>query len=225
METLSVLVSGIVPGLRNSHMGLPADIVDWTHSAPTANTGGMGGYRLGHATLDSGLTGPISYATRLIPGHGKGLRSELREKFGAALAVGGVGQVIPDARSKVTLDPQTKDAFGLPVARISSVLTRESLLLLRKMKQDATKALTATGADISEFRSSWDRFEATHAFGTARMGRDPKRSVVDQNCKSHDHPNLWLADASVFPTSGGGEAPALTIMALATRTADAVLSD
>jgi choline dehydrogenase-like flavoprotein len=56
------------------------------------------------------------------------------------------------------------------------------------------------------------------------MGSDRATSVVDANGRSHDHPNLYVADASVFPSSGGGESPSLTIHALAVKTADAIAS-
>ena len=72
---------------------------------------------------------------------------------------------------------------------------------------------------IYESYSSWDWFAATHVFGTCRMGDDPASSVVDAFGQSHRWRNLWIADASVFPSSGGGEAPSLTIEALALRTA------
>ncbi|MCV6576991.1 MAG: GMC family oxidoreductase [Cohaesibacter sp.] len=65
----------------------------------------------------------------------------------------------------------------------------------------------------------FDRRTPSHQCGTARMGNDPRSSVVDAMCRSHDHPNLFIADASVLPTSAAVN-PALTIAALAIRTAD-----
>ena len=61
-----------------------------------------------------------------------------------------------------------------------------------------------------------------HLMGTAQMGRDPKRSVVDEWGRSHDVPGLYIADASVFPTAIATN-PQVTIMALATRTAHRIL--
>jgi len=55
------------------------------------------------------------------------------------------------------------------------------------------------------------------------MGDDPSDSVVNSECQSHDHPNLFITDASVFPSTGGGEAPSLTIQALAIRAADFIV--
>lgn len=71
---------------------------------------------------------------------------------------------------------------------------------------------------IEEY-GSYDMFNTTHVFGTCRMGRDPETSVVDPNCRSHRWRNLLVTDASIFPSSGGGEAPSLSIYANALRAA------
>lgn len=76
-----------------------------------------------------------------------------------------------------------------------------------------------------ESRLGPDAFSSTHVFGTCRMGHDPMRNVVDGWGRSHRWPNLFVADASLFPSSGGGESPGLTIQALALRTADHLLSE
>ena len=72
---------------------------------------------------------------------------------------------------------------------------------------------------IFEEYGTYDFFNSTHVFGTCRMGNDPQQSVVDQHCRSHRWRNLFIVDGSVFPSSGGGESPSLTIEALAIRTA------
>jgi choline dehydrogenase-like flavoprotein len=63
---------------------------------------------------------------------------------------------------------------------------------------------------------------SSHYLGTCRMGNDPKKSVVDAGCRTHDVPNLFIGDGSVFVT-GGAANPALTISALATRTAEGIV--
>lgn len=71
-------------------------------------------------------------------------------------------------------------------------------------------------------RDIWRQEDDTcHLNGTARMGNDPRESVVDTNCRSWDIPNLWICDGSVFPTVGGVN-PSLTIQAIACRTADRI---
>jgi choline dehydrogenase-like flavoprotein len=82
----------------------------------------------------------------------------------------------------------------------------------------STEILQAAGTakPFEEF-GTYDSFNATHVFGTCRMGADPRNSVVDKDCRSHRWRNLFVVDASVFPSSGGGESPSLTIEALAIR--------
>ena len=77
--------------------------------------------------------------------------------------------------------------------------------------------LDAAGA-TRIFRQEQD---TNHLNGTARMGDDPRTSVVDPDGRTWDHPNVWVCDGSVFPTSGGVN-PSLTIQALALRTADRI---
>jgi len=110
-----------------------------------------------------------------------------------------------------------KDQYGLPVARITyswcdndKALNRHALTFMRQ-------ALAAAGG-----REIWDQGDDTcHLNGTARMGHDPRTSVVDGDCRSWDIPNLWVCDGSVFPTVGGVN-PSLTIQAIALRTADRI---
>jgi choline dehydrogenase-like flavoprotein len=80
-----------------------------------------------------------------------------------------------------------------------------------------SRALQAVGA-----RNIWTQDDDTcHLNGTARMGDDPRTSVVNADCRSWDIPNLWICDGSVFPTVGGVN-PSLTIQAIACRTADRI---
>ncbi|MFN3844685.1 MAG: GMC family oxidoreductase, partial [Paracoccaceae bacterium] len=214
METLSWRSVGLVQGLSGSAFGLPADAICW-------GPGPKAGFRLNHTTAETGLNGPIAYATRLLPGFGADLKAAVRARFGTAVAVGSVGQVVPDGRSRITLDPDQRDAFNLPVAQIASVLTQDTLSRLRQMRDTAHAVLDQLGAQRVEDVSSRDAFTATHVFGTARMGEDAAQSVVTPQGRTHDHDNLWITDASVFPGTGFGESPSLTIMALALRSAEA----
>ncbi|MGB8622846.1 MAG: GMC family oxidoreductase [Paracoccaceae bacterium] len=223
METVAWTSTGIAPGLRMSHAGLPADAICWTFNAPDSVPGAVGGCRFNSHVQETGLVGPIAYGSRLIDGFGADFKARMRREFGAAISVGGIAEVVPDHRSRVDLDPRQSDAHGMRLPRISSVLTENSLTLLRFMAEHARATLAEAGVeDLREEISSRDRFAATHVFGTCRMGHDSGESVVDANGRSHDHENLYIADASIFPSSGGGEAPALTIEALALRMADRI---
>ncbi|CAN0604280.1 unnamed protein product, partial [Ectocarpus sp. 12 AP-2014] len=86
------------------------------------------------------------------------------------------------------------------------------LRLVAKLKSVLRKA----GFPIVMSRA-FDRRTPSHQCGTARMGADPQTSVVDTFCRSHDHRNMFIVDASVLPTSAAVN-PALTIAALALRT-------
>ncbi len=164
------------------------------------------------------LNGPIGYATRLIPGHGAGLKAAMRSGFGTALSVGAVGQVVPDDRSRIDLDPARTDATGLPLPRLSSVLTAASLARLRAMRDAARAVLASAGP-------GWSKKPASRClFGHPCLrycpdGHRPCGLGNSPTGRTHDHPNLWIADASVFSRTGFGESPSLTIMALALRTA------
>ena len=147
----------------------------------------------------------------------------MRRLWGHGLHVGAIGERLPNRDSRIDLDPATRDRFGMPVARISSYLGKSDVARLRFMVGKSHELLAASGAErIFESYSSWDWFAATHVFGTCRMGNDREGSVVDGYGRSHRWRNLWIADASVFPSSGGGEAPSLTIHALALRTAEQI---
>ena len=225
METLGWTSTGLRAGLANTHKGLPADAVSWTFNSPGSVPGVVGGCRFTASTQETGLLGPVAYGSRIVDGYGAAFKAQMRRDFGSAISVSGTGEMIPDARSFVALDPTQVDAAGVPVAQINSVLTDHSLALLRFMASQCRALLAKAGVEeIREEFGSWDSFTATHAFGTCRMGSDPATSVVDGFGRSHDIENLYIADASVFPSTGGGEAPAMTIQALAIRLADQLVA-
>lgn len=225
LETLFWNATGLAPNLKNSHMGLPADAVCWDYAKPTSGLHVAGGYRLSHATQEIGFVGPIAYGTRLIPGSGAQFQARLRQAFGSAVTVAAMGETIGDPRSALRLSADQSDAAGMPLPVLSSVLTENSLNLLREMSKTGRAVLREAGvAQILEESTNADRFYSTHVYGTCRMAADAKDGVVDQSGRSFDIGNLYIADASVFPSTGGGEAPSLTINAIGVRTADAILA-
>lgn len=225
METLFWSSAGILPDLKNSHVGLPSDAICWDFNDPQGIPGVVGGCRLNSGVQEIGLVGPVAYASRVVKGFGSALKSGVREQFGHALSVGAIGEFLPNEQTFVDLDPAKKDAFGIPLPRIQSQLGPQEVQRLRFMAMQARRLLREAGATerVEEY-GAWDLFSATHVFGTCRMGASSANSVVDAQGRCHDHPNLYIADASVFPSTGGGESPSLTIEALAVRTADAIVS-
>lgn len=226
METLGWNSTGLVPGLTQSHVGLQADAICWDFNAPDAIPGLAGGCRFNSSVQEIGFTGPIAYATRAVSGFGKQLKEGVRTSFGSALSVGAIGEFLPNDETFVDLDPQRKDPLGIPLPRLHSHLGRREIERLKFMASQSRRLLKQAGAiELVEEFGAWDHFSATHVFGTCRMGTNSLTSVVDARCRSHEHPNLYITDASVFPSSGGGESPSLTIHALATRAADAIVGD
>jgi choline dehydrogenase-like flavoprotein len=224
METLFWSSTGILPDLANSHAGLPSDAICWDFNGPQGIPGVIGGCRFNSNVQETGLVGPIAYASRVVSGFGSALKDGMRAKFGRCLSVGAIGEFLPNEASFVDLDPRLRDESGMPLPRIHSHLGPQDVLRLRFMASQARKLLREAGvSELVDEHGAWDLFSATHVFGTCRMGTSSGTSVVDAQGRSHDHPNLYITDASVFPSTGGGEGPSLTIQALAVRTADEIV--
>ena len=223
METSFWLSTGLIDAPLHSYRGLPADAICWDFNRPNAIPGVTGGCRFGSATQEIGLVGPIAYATRVVSGFGAALKQGVRDTLGHALSVGAIGEFLPNEGTFVSLDDKRKDAQGQPLAKIHSRLTQQDIDRLHFMAKTCRALLQAAGSkEMLEEFGSYDSFSSTHVFGTCRMGEDSKMSVVDAFGKSHEIDNLFIADASVFPSSGGGESPALSIQALAIRAADKI---
>ena len=124
---------------------------------------------------------------------------------------------LPDERNAVTLDPDVRDARGLPVARLTYEWGANDLALSAAARDTAKEMMAASGARSVRVGLNY----AAHAMGSCRMGADPQMSVVDPDCRSHEIPNLYVCDTSVFVT-GAGVNPTLTALAIAARAADGI---
>ena len=125
----------------------------------------------------------------------------------------------PDAENRVTLDPEKRDANGMPLPRIYFDLdeyTRAGLDAAQEAHDEVFAAIGATNVNHSP-----DIQGAGHIIGTVRMGSDAKSAVVDADLRSFDHPNLFLLGSGTFPTSATAN-PSLTIAALSLRAVDAI---
>jgi choline dehydrogenase-like flavoprotein len=146
------------------------------------------------------------------------------------------GEDLPLPGNVVDLDPTVRDARGFPVARITyaphvheRVASAHYAAILERVVLDAGAewSVTATAPDPD---AAYGRADISpvpvsrHVVGTARMGTDPRASVVDASCRLHDVPNLVIADSSPFVTSSG-YGPTLTLAALARRSALAMVED
>jgi choline dehydrogenase-like flavoprotein len=126
---------------------------------------------------------------------------------------------LPDARNAITLDPELRDARGLPAARVTYEWGDNDVRVAAAAREKAAEMMQASGARKVRIGLNY----GAHAMGSCRMGFDPKKSVVNEFCQSHDVPNLFIADTSVFVT-GSGVNPTLTAMAIASRASEFIAS-
>lgn len=127
---------------------------------------------------------------------------------------------LPEEHNTVNLDPDLKDSNGIPCPKISYKLSANSKKMLAFAVARSTEVLEASGAEdilveCPIAHGGW------HLMGTARMGTDPERSVVNDWGRSHDVRNLFIVDGSIFVTSAGVN-PTRTIQALALYIADSI---
>jgi len=162
---------------------------------------------------------PIAFAKQMIAARGAwgwGLRRVMMD-YNHWAALGLLGEILPWPDNRATLAKE-KDRFGLPVAHVSFNLRDNDKKLIEYGKNKVMEVMYAAGAEevVQEARYA-------HLVGAARMGRNPAASVTDGYGRTHDVANLFVCDGSLLPTQGSAN-PGLTIMALAARTADYLIS-
>lgn len=153
------------------------------------------------------------------PGYGEAYKKAIRDSV-ASVSLQGFGECLPNEANRVEIDPQVVDAWGIPAVRIVIELRENERAMLKDMADSAAEMLEAAGGTHVRTRNNprW----ASHEVGTARMGTDPKTSVLTPFQQLHDVANLFVMDGSGFP-SGGWTNPTLTMMALAVRSTDQLL--
>ena len=196
------------------HKGFPASLITEENIRPQ-NASFAGGYLL----QSLGIV-PVTWAMQVARGRGlwgEPLRSELRN-YNHTAGIGMNGDCLPSAENYLELSGEY-DERGLPKPRICFSQGPND----RQMLEHATAAMkeiwSAAGA-----ADMWTLERTAHTIGTCRMGMDRENAVVDRDGRSFDIPNLWISDNSTFPSALAAN-PALTIMALALRTADCFLAE
>jgi len=196
-----------------SYRGYPSSIISEDFVRP-ADADFVGGYLI----QDLGVM-PATWATTVARGGGLWGR-DLVSAMDGYRYMAGVGinaECLPDERNLLTLSDEL-DEHGVPKATASFTPGPNEEALDRHATAVMTRIVEAAGAT-----STMVLARTAHTIGTARMGDDPSTSVVDPDGRSHDVPNLWICDNSVFPSAVTAN-PALTIMALSLRTADRFLA-
>jgi choline dehydrogenase-like flavoprotein len=158
-------------------------------------------------------------------GFGAAYKQALRAGV-VSLNLSGFGECLPQRSNLIEIDPEAVDVFGIPALRISLAWGENERAMIPDMAETAAEMLDAAGATNIQPFMVRDRVPGygIHEMGGARMGADRRESVLNQFQQAHDVPNLFVMDASSFP-SGGCQNPTLTIMALAVRSTDFLLNE
>ena len=127
---------------------------------------------------------------------------------------------LPESENRVTLDPDLTDSDGIPAPKITYRLSDNSRKMLEHSVARGKEVLQAAGARETVAEAPLP-FAGWHLMGTARMGTDPKTSVVNEWGRCHDVRNLFVIDGSIFVTAAAVN-PTNTIQALALYIADTI---
>lgn len=159
------------------------------------------------------------------PGFGEAYKKAVLDPV-TTVSLAGFGEVLPRYDNFVAIDPDVVDVYGIPVLRITMSWGENERAMIKSMATTAAEMMEAAGAKNIQPYEVHNRIPGygIHEMGTARMGSDPKTSVLNQYLQSHDVKNLFVMDASSF-VSGGCQNPTLTIMALAVRGCDYLLEE
>ena len=212
MAHISTQVWATMNAETRPYKGFPASLIteDFMRAKDADYAGGY--------LLQSYGTLPLAWAEQVVHGRdlvGQALVDYL-SKYNNVAGIGMNGDTLPQRANRITLSDE-KDARGLPKPLITFSLSENEQKMSAHAEANMRRILMAAGG-----KDLWSSQRTAHTIGTCRMGTDAGESVVNAHGRSWDVPNLYIADNSVFPTSLAAN-PALTIMALSLRTADAFL--
>ena len=154
------------------------------------------------------------------PGFGEEFKKHVRDYAGATIEMGAFGEVLPRYENFVEIDPAVKDAWGVPVLRFSYKFGENEEKMAKDMATAGREMFEAAKFEIlSSSNEMLPEGWSIHELGTARMGNDPKTSVVNQFQQCHDVKNLLVVDGSTH-VNASCQNPTWTIMALCWRSCD-----
>ena len=169
------------------------------------------------------LSGPVLFnlfdLPQDVPRWGPGYAQAVAQYYTHTMQVAAAGTSLPVETNTITLDPDVTDKWGRPALRATYRDHPDDIATTTFLQARAREILDAAGAQKVWGPPAAESSLGAHLLGTARMGDDPRTSVVDRHHRAHDVPNLFICDGSSFVTSGRGQ-PTMTIQALAFRAAD-----
>ncbi|MGD9932090.1 MAG: GMC family oxidoreductase [Dehalococcoidia bacterium] len=215
------LIRGIFDEPLHGRAG-PGGCTFWSHQF--YKTDPANGFVRGYSYEGTRGMGPATtalwgMATGRVP-WGEGHHAAFDRLNGHTAGMVGITEDLPDEANTVTLDPELTDSHGIPAPKVTYTLSDNSRKQLAHAVERGTEALLAAGA-VETYSEPLIKTAGWHLMGTARMGTDPKRSVVNEWGRAHDVKNLFIIDGSIFVTSAGVN-PTSTIQALALYIADRI---
>ena len=178
------------------------------------------GFIRGYGFEGGGGSGEFPAFARKLPGFGAKFKEEVKKNYAAVISIGSFGEVLARPENSLEADPDVRDAWGVPVLRINVEWGPNELAMARDMVETQREIFEAAGIEVLSERTTplppgWSIHEA----GTARMGDDPRKSVLNQFNQCHDVKNLFVVDAASF-VSASEKNPTLTILTLSMRASD-----
>jgi choline dehydrogenase-like flavoprotein len=158
-------------------------------------------------------------------GVGAAFKEEMSRPGAWTIGATAFGEMLPNHSNRVTLDPAKKDKWGMPVLAIDCATGENERLMRKDMMNDMAEMLERCG--VKDVRTHDDEYfpgMGIHEMGTARMGRDPKTSVLNKHNQVWDAPNVFVTDGSCM-VSTACQNPSLTYMALTARAADHAVAE
>ncbi|HKA60606.1 MAG TPA: GMC oxidoreductase, partial [Gemmatimonadales bacterium] len=135
------------------------------------------------------------------------------------------GEMLPNHANRITLDKEKKDKWGLPVLAIDCATAQNEQLMRKDMMNDMAEMLEASGVkQVRTYDNGYWPGMGIHEMGTARMGGDPKKSVLNAHNQVWDAPNVFVTDGACMVSSSCVN-PSLTYMALTARAADFAVAE
>jgi len=163
-----------------------------------------------------------SYARTMV-GYGAGFKKTVRSYYTSPLGFNTRGEMLARWENYIEIDRNVVDAWGIPVLKIHCRWSENENEMARDARENLLALFHALGAEqVRVSRDLANPGAAIHDMGTARMGNDPKKSVLNKYNQAHDAKNLFVVDGAAFVTSGG-YGPTLTIGALAARASACIL--
>ena len=215
-------VSGFIPKLKGREVE-NEDGAGGSHVyIPRFNYGRKNNFHGGYVILVSGRFGQAPAGASRVPGYGSSYKRAVREHYGSQVSLRAYGERLPDYDNYFEIDPDgLKDSLGIPQVRFHVKNRDNELKMMEDMFYWKERILRTCDAEILPFKPALrPPGDATHEAGCARMGNDPKTSVLNKFNQAHDVKNLFINDASCFVSLPATHGITTWIMSLSWRASE-----